>query len=489
MARHHQGHLKMSKGGSGTPAGQTTSTATTAPWSGQQPYLLQGFNQAQNLYNQGGPQYYPGQTYAGPTDAQLGGIQAEANLGQTGTQAQNAANPALANILGSSWLTANPGNPLYSNAASGNLNVNTGNLYNPIATGAQTNTMGMPTISGIAGGDILNTGGQNTLNAAASGALTNTQGQNTLNQFAGGEFTNAGNPYFQNMASTVAENVLPQIQGQFAAGNRLDSGLGTLAQSQGLGNAIGNLAYQNYQQGLQQQQGAASNLAQLGQSALGQQIGAAGTLGQLGASNLGAQLQAGGLMSNVGQQNIANQLAASNALTNLGFSNIGTQLSGAGGLSQNFMGAAGNQLGALGVTPSIGNLSYQQAGALQDAGQTTQGLNQAAINDAMQRWNYGQQQPYQNFQTYMQNLGGSYGSSGTESQPYYQNSLANTLAGGLGGSALIKGLFGSNNSGNIAAGSGTAAAAGGGNTVGSWLGNVLSPSNIGDFFGSINPFG
>lgn len=476
----------MSKGGSQQPAGQTTSTATTAPWSGQQPYLLQGFNQAQNLFNMGGPQYYPGQTYAGPTDAQLAGITQEANLGQTGTTAQNAANPALANILGSSWLTANPGNPMYSNAASGNLNVDTGNLYSPLATGAQTNTLGLQGISNIASGQNLNMGGQPTLQAAAAGNLANTQGQDTLSQFASGQFTNANNPYFQNMAATVAQNVLPQVQANFAGAGRLDSGLGGLAASQGLSNALGNLAYQNYQQGLQQQQGAASNLAQLGQQNLAQQIGAAGTLGQLGASNLGAQLQAGGLMSNVGQQNIANQMAAANALTNLGFSNIGTRLQGAGGLSQNFMGAAGNQLGALGVAPSIGNLSYQQAGALQDAGQTLQGLNQQAITDAMNRWSYGQQQPYLNYQNYMQNIGGSYGSSGTESQPYYQNSTANALAGGLGGSALIKGLFGGNSGGGNA---GTAAAAGGGNTVGSWLGNVLSPTNIGDFFGSINPFG
>src|SRR5215469_2182526 len=103
------------KGASGT----TTQTDVTTPWAGQQPYLLSAFNQAQNLFNYGGPQYFPGQTYAGPTDAQLAGVQAEANLGYGGTNAQNWANPALQNFLSSGFLGANPSNPFYNSAASG----------------------------------------------------------------------------------------------------------------------------------------------------------------------------------------------------------------------------------------------------------------------------------------------------------------------------------------------------------------------------------
>jgi hypothetical protein len=57
----------MSKKGGGevmVPTSSTTTTTQTAPWSGQQPYLTYGFQQAQNLYNQGGPQYFPGETVA-----------------------------------------------------------------------------------------------------------------------------------------------------------------------------------------------------------------------------------------------------------------------------------------------------------------------------------------------------------------------------------------------------------------------------------------
>ena len=398
----------MSKGGSSssTPnagaSGSTQTTTTSAPWSGQQPYLTSGFQQAQNLFNQGGPQYYPGQTYAGPTGLQLQGIQNEADIGLGGTQAQNAANPALSNILGNNWLGANPSNSLYQNAASGGMNVNTGGYFSPIASGQQTNTMG----------------------------------QDTLNQFASGGMLSANNPYFQQMAATTAANVMPQLQSQFDAGNRLDSGLATRAASEGLSDSIGGMAYQNYQQGLGQAQSAASNLSQ------------------------------------IGQQNIGNQMQAANALSNLGFGNIGTQLTGAQGLGQNFQGAAGQQLSALGLAPQIGNMSYQQAGALQDAGQTTQGLNQQAITDAMNRWNYQQQQPYQNLQNYMQNIQGNYGSQGTSTSPYYQNQTANLLAEGLGGTSILNNLFGSNQ---------------GGSSLVSNLGNI--GTSIGNFFGSINPWG
>ena len=50
-----------SKGG-----GSTTTVQKADPWSGQQPYLKEIFQEAQGLYQSGGmaPAYYPGQTVA-----------------------------------------------------------------------------------------------------------------------------------------------------------------------------------------------------------------------------------------------------------------------------------------------------------------------------------------------------------------------------------------------------------------------------------------
>ena len=81
-------------------------------------------------------------------------------------------------------------------------------------------------------------------------------------------------------------------------------------------------------------------------------------------------------------------------------------------------------------------MDYQQASALQNAGQQTQGLNQQAINDAMARWQFGQQQPYQNLQNYIQNIQGNYGQNQTQTQPYFQNNTANALSTGLGAFSL-----------------------------------------------------
>src|ERR1700686_5200450 len=163
----------MSKG----PSGNTTTTTKSDPWSGQQPYLTTGFQQAQNLYNpggSGGPQYFPGQTYAPPTDQQNAGLSQVGNLGLNGSAPGNAA----------------------SNADTAGINGSQG--------------------------------------------------------------------FFNNVASQV----LPQIQGQFASGNRMDSGLATRAATSGLGSAWMNnlLNYMNQAPGLNAMQiGGAENAATAGQ--------------------------------------------------------------------------------------------------------------------------------------------------------------------------------------------------------------------------------
>ena len=48
-------------GGGG--GGQQDSTTTSEPWSAAQPYIKDVYAQAQNLYNSGGPSYYPNATY------------------------------------------------------------------------------------------------------------------------------------------------------------------------------------------------------------------------------------------------------------------------------------------------------------------------------------------------------------------------------------------------------------------------------------------
>lgn len=64
----------MSSGGGGT----TTTNSVSQPWAGAQPYLKNLLNQA-TVNSQNPPAYYPGQTFLGPTQGQLGAWDTQLN--------------------------------------------------------------------------------------------------------------------------------------------------------------------------------------------------------------------------------------------------------------------------------------------------------------------------------------------------------------------------------------------------------------------------
>ncbi len=147
---------KKGGGDGGSPTTAQTVTSSTAPWSGQQPYLSFGFQQAQDLYNRGGPQYYAGDTLApvsGDTTQALA-LQAQRALAgsplTTAAQANalgtaqgdylSAGNPYLQNMFNSIADTVRPsvtgsfegagryGSGAYANALASALTNNAGNL-------------------------------------------------------------------------------------------------------------------------------------------------------------------------------------------------------------------------------------------------------------------------------------------------------------------------------------------------------------------------
>ena len=75
----------MSLGGGGG-GGTTTQVQKADPWAGQQPYLTDLYQQAQQLYQQGPQQFFPGRTYAeaSPTVFQAENLQRQAALAQAG---------------------------------------------------------------------------------------------------------------------------------------------------------------------------------------------------------------------------------------------------------------------------------------------------------------------------------------------------------------------------------------------------------------------
>ena len=129
------------KGGGG--GGSTTTVQKADPWAGQQPYLQDIFQQAQQLYNAGGmaPNYYPGQTVAGQSDWTKQALQMQANRAQSGSPLITNASNAMNNITTGQALAGNQGlNTLNQLAQEDNPYVD--ELYNRANSQVQANLDG-----------------------------------------------------------------------------------------------------------------------------------------------------------------------------------------------------------------------------------------------------------------------------------------------------------------------------------------------------------
>lgn len=97
---------------SGGSKGTTTTVQQNDPWSGQVPYLKEAFSEAQRLYREPGPSYYPGQTVASFSPETEYALNAQAARAMAGSPYQQAAGQQLMNTLGGQYLSA--GNPYFS---------------------------------------------------------------------------------------------------------------------------------------------------------------------------------------------------------------------------------------------------------------------------------------------------------------------------------------------------------------------------------------
>lgn len=193
--------------GGNEPAGQTTETQTSQPWSAQQPYLETGFQSASNIYSNPAdyPQYYPGTQVAPLNPTQEAGLGLETALGLEGNSSVNAGNSYLTNELQGGMLPEN-------------------------------------------------------------------------------------NPYFGSMVSNTLSTTLPGIESQFAQGNAMNEPGAAFATGQGVGNALGNVEGNMFQQDI----GNMNTAAMWGAPAMQ----------QAGLTNAQAVLGAGGQEQSQAQQEI-----------------------------------------------------------------------------------------------------------------------------------------------------------------------------------------
>ncbi len=163
----------------------------------------------------------------------------------------------------------------------------------------------------------------------------------------------------------------------------------------------------------------------------------------------------------------ATQQALSNASRagRYGSGAMGTALDRAGGVFanaltntagqlayQNYADERGRQQAMIGAAPGLAGADYTDINQLLQTGQAAEGYQEAAMADAVNRFNFAQQAPYQKLQSY---LSGAYGApSGMQvTQPVYRNQVGNILGGALTGAAL---------GGGTGLGAGTGAAIGAG---------------------------
>jgi len=111
---------------------------------------------------------------------------------------------------------------------------------------------------------------------------------------------------------------------------------------------------------------------------------------------------------------------------------------------QAYKDAQDRQLGAVGRYPSIVGAPLQQYGAMSEIGAQQRAMEQAGIDEAMQRYSYESQLPTIGLQNYLAGISGDYGGTTTATGPGGPNPMITALAGGLGmamGGPLMSGML------------------------------------------------
>ncbi len=431
--------------------GGGTETVPTGPFGPQIPFIMELFNQAAQIFQQGPPQFpnfptvaQPGQdllaSQAGiagavPGNAAASGAGADLALGAAQGAGQNpvsgVANPLAPDLTqGLLQLLQSGANPLTQQGAAtqpgatGAINTATGGVQGPQAG---INTSGGPSLPGAGidinsilqqnlGGSGLNPFIEDTVGAATRGLVNNFQ-RNIIPSI-GDAAGAAGQPggTRQGIAQGIAagdlqQNIADVTAQLFAQGFDRNIGVQQTALSQ-VGGAQQAQAQAQLQTGDINEQirnamlGQALQGAQLSQQGTGQGIG----LGQSGVST--------------GTSQVGNLLQAGNAQ----------------GLSQLF--------GGLGLLPSLQGNQLAQFGALNQSGLQQLGLEQSNIDAAMQEFFFNEFGPINALTQFQNFISGPFGGS-------VGGNAANTDFPGTGGLNLPPGVNAPNpNTGDIFGGQG-----------------------------------
>lgn len=374
----------------------TTQKTDNSPWAPAQPALQMALDGAQNQFQKGPQQYYPGSTVAGLSGQTKAGLDGSFNFAQTAPgMAGFASGQLMGKAMGQGQFspggmfnaqTAMGGNSNPFMAGAANMangpGVNTSGLE--AASTAQTNTSGLQGFaSGQQGnnpfmGQVARAGGRTNTSPlqgfasgqqggnpfmgqiAQGGGQTNTaplqgfasgqQGNNpfqgrfaqTAQQGASGPGTNlltqvAGggflqNPYLQQAMTQAGDAARNNVNSIFAAGGRYGSGAHQDAMAKSVGEAVNPFLLQAYQGNMADMMSAGGALAGFEQQGLDRTLSAMGQDASLAEAGIGRQFDASGQLVSQDAASRARQLQGLQSAAGLQEAQTGRQYDASGQL-------------------------------------------------------------------------------------------------------------------------------------------------------------
>jgi hypothetical protein len=307
-----------------------------------------------------------------------------------------------------------------------------------------------PLLSSLYGGaNTTPQAAQNVYSELAGGAFGNAAMPLTQST-AQGSFL-SGNPFFEGAFRGATQGAQTAYQdatqaalsnasragryGSGSMGTALDRAGGVFANA--LTNTAGQLAFQNYgaergmqeaaigrlaglsQQDLSNRLTGAQNLSQAEQQAFANRAAATQAIAALSGQDISNRMSGAQALAQTGQQSFANQAAAAQGLAGLSAQDISNRMSGAQALSQTGQQTFANQaaaaqaigaasesdyarrLSAAQLAPGLAAADYSDINQLLQTGQAAEGYQEAAMADAVNRFNFQQQAPYMKLQSYL----------------------------------------------------------------------------------------
>ena len=268
----------------GGSSGNDTTKQTTKsdPWGPQAPYLKYGMDEATRLYQQQGPQYYPGSTVAGFSPTQKQAQQLGTNRALSGSGAMQNAEGFSNNVLG--------------------------------------------------GGFSGDAGARNFANASMSGAYGGDAGaRGYTNDVLSGKYLNS-DPYSDQVYQNIQSKVMPSVNSQFMGSGRYGSNLQTDTATRALTEAYAPYASQQYQSGLDRMGQAAGMADSMYNNAYGRMASGAGMADSMYNNAYGRMASGAGMAADMYNTDVANRFGAAgmaptfaandwtdiNALSNIG---------------------------------------------------------------------------------------------------------------------------------------------------------------------------